>query len=52
MKNVSGSGGFRRLELAPDRFFDVERVLALILGEIGDLLARLVAVCYDGRRHG
>jgi len=52
MKKTRGSGGFRRLELAADRFFDVERFLAIVLGEISDRLARLVAVCNDGRRHG
>ena len=30
MKNTRGSGGFRRLELAADRFFDVERLLAIV----------------------
>ena len=33
MKNTRGSGGFRRLELAADRFLDVERVLAIVIGE-------------------
>ena len=42
MKNTRGSGGFRRLELAADRFFDVERDLAIVFGEISDRLARLV----------
>jgi hypothetical protein len=36
MKNTRGSGGFRRLELAADRFFDTERVLAIVIGEISD----------------
>ena len=30
MKNTRASGGFRRLELAAHRFFDVERVLAIV----------------------
>jgi hypothetical protein len=42
MKKTRGSGGFRRLELTADRFFDIERVLAIVLGEISDRLARLV----------
>src|SRR5919198_3028317 len=51
MKNTRDSGGFRRLELAADRFFDVERVLAIIFGKISDRLARLVPVRDDrGRR--
>jgi hypothetical protein len=41
MKNTTGSGGFRRLELAADRFLDVERVLAIVVGEISDRLAAL-----------
>jgi hypothetical protein len=44
MKNTRGSGGFRRLELAPDRFLDIERVLAIVIGEISDRLARLIPV--------
>src|SRR5687767_744484 len=50
MKNTRGSGGFRRLELAADRFFDVERVLAIVIGEISDRLARLVPVRDDRGR--
>ena len=38
MKKTRGSGGFRRLELAADRFLDVERLLAIVLGEISDRL--------------
>jgi hypothetical protein len=49
MKNTRGSGGFRRLELATDRFFDIERVLAIVLSEISDRLAGLVTV-RDNRR--
>ena len=44
MKNTRGSGGFRRLELAAGRFLDVERVLAIVIGEFSDRLARLVPV--------
>src|SRR5262245_10780759 len=51
MKNTRGSGGFRRLELAADRFLNVERVLAIVVGEISDRLARLVSVRNDGGRH-
>ena len=51
MKNTRGSGGFRRLELAADRFLDVERVLAIVVGEISDRLARLVSVRNDRSRH-
>ena len=50
MKNTRGSGGFRRLELAADRFLDIERVLAIVFGEISDRLARLVPVRDDCRR--
>jgi hypothetical protein len=50
MKNTRGSGGFRRLELAADRFLDVERVLAIVLGEISDRLARLKSVRDHRRR--
>jgi hypothetical protein len=42
MKNPRGSGGFRRLELATDRFFNVERVLAIVFSEISDRLTGLV----------
>ena len=51
MKNTRDSGGFRRLELAADRFFDVERVLAIIFGEISDRFARLVPVRDHRGRH-
>jgi hypothetical protein len=51
MKNTRGSGGFRRLELAADRFFDVERVLAIVIGEFSDRLARLVPVRDHCGRH-
>src|SRR5438093_4902189 len=51
MKNTRGSGGSRRLELAADRFFDVERLLAIVLSEFSDRLASLVAIRDDGRRH-
>src|ERR687892_544195 len=51
MKNTRGSGGFRRLELAADRFLDVERVLAIVIGEISDRLARLVPVRDHCSRH-
>jgi hypothetical protein len=33
-EEYEGSGRFRRLELAADRFFDVERVLAIVVGKI------------------
>src|ERR1700687_478067 len=49
MKNTRGSGGLRRLEVATDRFFGVERVLAIVLSKISDRLAGLVAV-RDTRR--
>jgi hypothetical protein len=51
MKNTRGSGGFRRLKLAADRFLDVERVLAMVIGEISDRLARLVQVRDHSGRH-
>jgi len=51
MKNTRDSGGFRRLELAADRFFDVERVLAIIIGEISDRLARFVPIRNHRGRH-
>jgi hypothetical protein len=44
MENTKGSGGFRWLGLAADRFLDVERILAIVIGEVSDRLARLVSL--------
>src|SRR5262249_46912305 len=51
MKNTRGSGSLRRLELAADGFLDVERLLAIVFGEISDRLARLVPIRYHRGRH-
>jgi hypothetical protein len=50
MKNTRGSSGFGRLELAAEGFFDVERVLAIILSEISDRLARFITIRDHSRR--
>src|SRR5436190_14323402 len=46
-KRTSGSGG-AFVELAPDRFFNIQPLATVVVGELVDGLARLVALGDDG----